>query len=171
IFLQTLYTCLHAPGHSAAKAVAITSLGLLVGMPLLTGYAQWWEIAFIFIGLALCAFEIFVFPGHMVSLVVGVLMVLVGLVATFVPREPGGLPAFLPSMRQTWSGVETGLTVVVGSIVATFLLSLWLRRYLPAIPYFNKLILTATTGNTEALKTAPRPHHEVWPFLGTKGRA
>ena len=21
------------------------------------------------------------------------------------------------------------------------------------------------------MKTAPRPHHEVWPFLGTKGRA
>ena len=171
IFLQSLYISLHAPGHGAAEAVAVTALGVLVGVPLLTGYAQWWEIAFIFIGLALCAFEIFVFPGHMVSLIVGTLMVLIGLVSTFVGKEPTGTPGWLPSLQQTWTGLQTGLSVVVASMASTVLLSLWLRRFLPAIPYFNKLILNATTGDTEALKTIPRPQKENWPFLGTKGRA
>ena len=77
IFLQSLYIALNAPGHGAAEAVAVVSLGLLIGVPLLTGYAQWWEVALIFLGLrGSCAFEIFVFPGYMVSLIVGTIMLL-----------------------------------------------------------------------------------------------
>src|SRR5438132_574759 len=80
IFLQTLYISLASPGHGAAEATALTSLCLLLGVPVLTGYAQWWEIIIIFAGLALVVFEIFVFPGHFVSGTVGVLMVVGGLV-------------------------------------------------------------------------------------------
>jgi hypothetical protein len=47
---------------------------LLIGIPLLTGYASWLEVAMIFIGLALLAFEIFIFPGHFVSGIVGLVM-------------------------------------------------------------------------------------------------
>ena len=59
-------------------------------MPLLTGYAQWWEVVVIFIGLApVPPSRSFVFPGHMVSLIVGMLMVLVGLMLTFVGQGAG----------------------------------------------------------------------------------
>jgi len=59
-------------------------LAMLVGIPMLTGYAQWWEVLMILGGLGLIAFEIFVFPGHIVSLAVGTLMLLVGFIFTFV---------------------------------------------------------------------------------------
>jgi membrane-bound serine protease (ClpP class) len=169
IFLQALYIALHAPGHGAAEAVAIVSLGLLIGIPLLTGYATWWEVGAIFLGLALCAFEIFVFPGHFVSLILGSLLVVFGLVMTFVPM---GLPGWLPSAAAAWHGIQNGLLVIVGALTCWFLLTMWLRRYLPSIPYFNKLILTATTGNT-ATKTLPgdRRPTDVWPFIGTVGIA
>lgn len=169
IFLQSLYIALHAPGHGAAEAVAVVSLAALVGVPLLTGYAQWWEVAVIFIGLGLCAFEIFVFPGHLVSLVVGSIMVVAGLVLTFAGKEPGGMPGWLPSLQQTWHGIQNGLMAVVGGIFTTILLSLWVRRFLPSIPYFNKLILTATTGNTTQRK--PSPSQDAWPFVGSIGVA
>ena len=132
-----------------AEAVAVLSLGLLVGVPLLTGYAQWWEILVIVSGLALPPFEIFVFPGHGVSLAMGLLMIVAGLVLTFVGREPAA-PGWLPNMRQTWIGVQTGLFVVIGGMLCSLLLSIWLRKYLPAIPYFKRIILTETTGGYRA---------------------
>jgi membrane-bound serine protease (ClpP class) len=172
VFLQSLYIVLHAPGHGAAEAVATVSLGLLLGVPLLTGYAQWWEVAVIFGGLALCAFEIFVFPGHFVSLILGTLMVVFGLVMTFTGKEPTGLPGWLPSLQSTWHGVQNGLLAVLGAMICWFFLSMWLRRYLPRIPYFNKLILTATTGNiAELARPGERSTIEPWPFVGTVGIA
>jgi len=172
IFLQSLYIALHAPGHGAAEAVAIVSIGLLVGIPLLTGYAQWWEVAAIFVGLALCAFEIFVFPGHMVSLILGVVLIVLGLVMTFAGKEPSGVPGWLPSLGQTWHGIQNGLAAVVGALVCSFFLSLWIRRYLPSLPYFRRLILTATSGNTaELAATARPPRRDEWPFVGTIGVA
>src|SRR5439155_20729616 len=87
IFILAVKVAFSAPGHGAAEAIATVSLGLIIGVPLLTGYAQWWEILLIFSGLALLAFEIFVFPGHFVSGSVGLLMMIAGLVMTIVPRE------------------------------------------------------------------------------------
>jgi membrane-bound serine protease (ClpP class) len=172
IFLQALYIILHAPGHGAAEAVAMVSLGLLLGVPLLTGYAQWWEVVVIFVGLGLCAFEIFVFPGHFVSLILGSLMVVFGLVSTFMGKEPSGLPGWLPSLQATWHGLQNGLLAVIGAFICWILLSLWLRRYLPRIPYFNKLILTTTTGNLAAMPLpGDRLRQDVWPFVGTIGVA
>lgn len=169
IFLQSLYIAIHAPGHGAAEAVAVVSLGLLVGIPLLTGYATLWEVGVIFVGLGLCAFEIFVFPGHFVSLILGSLMVVFGLVMTFVPM---GLPGWLPSSAAAWHGAQNGLLAVLGALVCWFFLSMWLRRYLPSIPYFHKLILTATSGNTAALPApGDREARETWPFIGTVGVA
>jgi membrane-bound serine protease (ClpP class) len=169
VFFLSLNIALHAPGHGAAEAMALLSLGLLLGVPLLTGYATWWEVGVIFVGLALCAFELFVFPGHLVSLTLGSLMVIFGLVMTFVPT---GLPGWLPSAAATWHGVQNGLLVIVGAFVGWFLLSLWLRRYLPSIPYFNKLILTATTGTPAGVPVpGDRRPNDVWPFVGTVGVA
>jgi membrane-bound serine protease (ClpP class) len=169
IFLQSLYITLTAPGHGAAEATALVTLALLIGVPLLTGYAQWWEVAVIFGGLALCAFEILVFPGHFVSLILGSIMLVVGLVMTFVPL---GLPGWVPSSSVVWHGVQNGLLVIVGALFGWMLLAIWLRRYLKTIPYFNRLILTATTGNVAAAPLpGDKPRQEAWPFIGTIGIA
>jgi membrane-bound serine protease (ClpP class) len=167
IFLLCLYIALNAPGHGAAEAMAVLSLGVLVGVPLLTGYAQWWEVAAILLGLALVAFEIFVFPGHFVSLTVGSVLILGGLVLTFAGKEPNS-PGWLPSMQSTWIGIQHGLTAVVCAIIAWVCLSMWLRRFLPGIPYFNRLILNTTSGNVAPIP-AVRTNIEVWPFVGTTG--
>ncbi len=168
-FIMALNISLHAPGHGAAEATAVVSLALLVGVPLLTGYAQWWEILVIVAGLALCAFEIFVFPGHGVSLALGLFMIVLGLVLTFVGREPAS-PGWLPNMHQTWRNAQTGLLVVIGGMICSVILSVWLRKYLPAIPYFKRLVLTETSGGSIPLALQPlKP--DSWPFVGTIGEA
>jgi membrane-bound serine protease (ClpP class) len=166
IFLLAMYVAMSTPGHGVPEALALIGFGVLVGVPLLTGYAQLWEVVVIFVGLALCAFEIFVFPGHFVSIIVGLLMMVFGLVMTFSGKEPG--PNWLPTMQTTWHGIENGLISVLGATISWFFLFLWLRRYLPKIPYFSGLILTATAGDS-AISNAPTHVKEVWPFLGTVG--
>jgi len=149
IFILSVKVAFSTPGHGVAEALSLLTLGLIVGIPLLTGYAQWWEILMIFAGLALVAFEIFVFPGHFVSGIVGLLMMIGGLVLTFVPTEPGH-PGFLPHMGGTWLSVQRGLLFVTGGMLCSLLLWLWLQRYLPKLPYFGRLILTTTSGGIAA---------------------
>jgi membrane-bound serine protease (ClpP class) len=168
VFMLALQVSLSAPGHGAAEATAVVALGILLGVPLMTGYAIWWEVMLILIGLALVAFEIFVFPGHMVSLIVGSMMVIFGLVLTFAGHDPGA-PPWMPETQAGWTALRDGLICVVSAMLASVLLWMWLSRYLPTLPYFNRLVLTATTGGP------PRPPSElggpVGPVVGAGGRA
>jgi membrane-bound serine protease (ClpP class) len=167
IFLSAANVVIHAPGHGAAEVVGLVALGLMLGVPLLTGYAQWWEILTIFIGLALIAFEILL-PGHLFPGICGGLLVMLGLVMTFVPKEPGGSPGFMPEMQQTWRDLETGLGVVAAALGCSMFLWIWMNHYLPRIPYFNRLILTNVSGGGKA-PTAPAP--PAWPAVGSVGLA
>jgi membrane-bound serine protease (ClpP class) len=168
IFVGSLKLALSTPGHGAPEAVALISLGLLVGIPLLTGYAQWWEIAIIFLGLALVAFEVFVFPGHFVSAVAGVLMIIVGLVFTFVGKEPTG-PGFMPHMAMTWAAIQRGLLVVTAGLACSMVLWIWLNRYLPKIPYFNRIVLQPAGGDPTMMGALGADI--VWPLVGSVGKA
>jgi membrane-bound serine protease (ClpP class) len=170
VFMLALYISLHAPGHGAAEALAIVALAVLVGVPLLTGYAQWWEVAMILVGLGLCAFEILVFPGHGVSLVVGSVMMVFGFIATFIGRVPAGSPLW----HSIVPGVQTGIVVVVGALAASMSASLYLRKFLPQMPFFKGFILTATSGGaaTAAGDDLPtRNSNDAWPLVGTVGTA
>ena len=165
VFLLSLYIGLHAPGHGAAEAVALVSLGMLVGVPMLTGYAQWWEILAIFVGLALLAMELFVIPGFGVTGMAGIVLLLGGLIMTFVGNAPG-LPGLwkLPAVQE---GVRSGVTVVVVGLAATVLLATLVRRFLPKMPMFHRLILATPAGTAPA---APGVNpNDVWPFAGTVG--
>ena len=155
LFAQCLYAALHAPGHGFAEVLAVLALAILVGVPLLTGYAQWWEILVILVGVILLALEIFVIPGFGLTGILGIVMVLFGLVMTFVGREPAG-PGFWPKLEGTWTNVRNGVAMVAIALICSMLLALWLRRHLPKLPYLRRLILTTTTGNLNELATTPR---------------
>ena len=168
VFLLSLYIGLHAPGHGAAEAVALVSLGLLIGVPLLTGYAQWWEILAVIVGLTLLAFEIFVIPGFGVAGILGIVLLFGGLIMTFVGNAPG-LPGLwkLPGVRQ---GFQSGVMVIAGGLVVTVLLASMVRRFLPRMPFFNRLILATPTGGPIGAAPGTDPN-DVWPFAGTVGVA
>lgn len=171
VFLLSLYISLHAPGHGAAEAVAILSLGLLVVIPLMTGYAQWWEIGLICIGLAMCAFEVFVFPGHGFSLGLGLLLMFAGFVFTFVGKEPG--QGWMPLSDASWHAIGHGILAVVGAMITTLVAALILQRWLPAMPMFKRFILTETSPARPptAAGSPTKAGEDVWPFVGTHGIA
>jgi membrane-bound serine protease (ClpP class) len=175
VFLMSLYIALHTPGAGGAEAVAMISLGALIGIPLLTGYAQWWEIGAILVGLVLLALEIFVIPGFGIAGIAGIVLVLGGMVMTFVGNTPG-LPGIW-RLPQVWAGVQNGLLAVVVSFAVSGMLALWIRKYLPKLPYLNRLVLqgpvpaTAGASAIAGASTSASVTNETWPFVGTVGRA
>jgi membrane-bound serine protease (ClpP class) len=171
IFLLSLYASFSHPGHGAPEAICLSSLGLLVGMPLLTGYATWVEIVLVVIGIGLLALELFVIPGFGFVGITGIMMLLSGLVLTFVPTEPN-LPGWLPSLSGTWTALWRGIIVLTIAMVASMGLGMWLNKYLPSVPYFNRLVLTATVGGGEDEGSyATLIDQPVWPEIGALGRA
>ena len=157
VFLQCLYIVLHAPGHGVAEICGLAALGLMLGVPMLTGYAQWWEILMIFVGLLLISVEI-VLPGHFVPGITGAVMVFVGLVMTFVPKAPGGSPSFWPSSIY-FPALEHGVYVVAGAMVISLFLWIWLNRFLPKMPLLNRIINTATSDGTLLQPSTRRTSH------------
>ncbi len=169
ILTISLWVVLGSPGHGLAEACAVVSLALLLGIPLLTGYASWWEVMAIFGGLALLAFEVFVFPGHGVSAIVGVVLILGGLLLTFIGPMPGG--GVLPNSISAWTNLRHGAMAITGGLFASLLLSFWLRNFLPRLPYFNRLILNTTSGGAMMMNSAEIAPENNWPGVGTAGTA
>ena len=173
-FLISMYVAMHLPGTGLPEAAALTALGLLVGIPLLTGYAQWWEVVLVVVGIALLALELFVIPGFGVAGIAGILLMLVGLLLTFVGNVPGVPGSWnTPAVR---TGLLTGVSTIVGGIACSLVLSLWLRRYLPRVPYFNRLVLSTVSGAPKPAAAAvfgpaSEASADAWPFVGTVGRA
>ncbi len=171
VLMLSLWTVFSAPGHGLAEACAVLSLGVLVGVPLLTGYATWWEVVLILTGLGLLAFEVFVFPGHGVSAAVGLVLLLGGLLLTFVGGDGTG-PSLLPHTPQGWAGLRRGGEVIAGGLVGSLVIGTVLRSYLPRLPYLNRLILTTVSGNDPPLRhSAEVPPDNAWPGVGTTGVA
>jgi membrane-bound serine protease (ClpP class) len=168
VFVSSMKAALAAPGTGAPEAVALLSFGALVGIPLLTGFAEWWEIILILGGLAFIAFEIFVLPGHFVGGAVGTLMLITGLIMTFVGNEPGGFG--WPQLGMTWDAIARGMLVVTGGLLGSLIAWIWLGRFLPKIPYFNKLVLTATSGDLLATESVSVMEPN-WPATGVVGTA
>ena len=81
--------------------MGVVSLALLLGIPL-TGTRSGGKSPSSLRGWDFVRSRFSVFPGHFVSLILGTLMVVSGLVLTFVGREPTGIPGWLPSLQSTW---------------------------------------------------------------------
>jgi membrane-bound serine protease (ClpP class) len=168
VLMQALYLAFGHPGHGWPEAIALIALGLLLGVPLLTGYANWLEVLAIVLGLVLLAAEIFVIPGFGLAGISGLVLLFGGLVLTFVGGEPS-IPGILPSLRGTWSALQNGLMFVTVGLACSLALWLWLNRFLPKLPYFNRIILKSTAGDV-SLADFDRPV-ETGPAVGDIGIA
>ncbi|MCZ6698507.1 MAG: hypothetical protein O7D94_06190 [Planctomycetota bacterium] len=136
-----VYAEFQAPGHFVGGSVALVALIIFVAAPYLTGLADGWEILLIVFGAVLLAIELFVIPGFGIAGILGIMLIFVGFIATFVPAEPG--PVWIPQFHQaTTLGLMTGLKVTFGGL-GLGIVGMWiLNRYLPRIPGVRGLILS-----------------------------
>ena len=171
IFMISMYLSFSSPGHGLPEAVCMTALATLLLVPILTGYASWLELVLILMGIALIAVEIFVMSGTIIPGVTGAVLVLMGLILTFVPREipttPGQWTApSLPSLPGSWAALQTGFVVVTFSMVGAMLAGWWLSFYLPKLPYGGRLILSGIAGQGGAGSVLAEGSRESWPPVG-----
>lgn len=138
MMLLGAYVEFSTPGFGIPGIVALTCLVLFLGAPYLTGLAQAWEILVVVCGVGLLMVEVFVIPGFGVVGIAGLVLIFVGIVATFMPHEPG--PIHWPTFRYTVEGVQTGLAVVAVGLVAAIVGMFALSRYMPRTPYFRRIV-------------------------------
>lgn len=128
-----VYSEFHAPGTFVGAAVAGVAMLIFLGAPYLTGLADFWEILLVIIGVVLLAVEILVIPGFGVAGIAGILLLLVGFIATFIPAEPG--PMIVPRLTAgTMMGLATGVKVIFGGLGLSLVGMYFLNKYLPSVP-------------------------------------
>ena len=159
--LVAIYLELKAPGLGVPTVVAAICFGLYFLSFFIAGLAGWEEVALFVIGLALLAVEL-LFPGHLLSGVAGVCLILLALMLAMIEKFPGGpvLPA--------WPLWQFPLLKVLGAFVGSVVVMLILGRYLPKTSLFHRMELTAATSAAAGYTTASG---EAKSLLGASGVA
>ncbi len=125
------YTELKSPGLMVPGIVALLALAIFLAAPYAAGLATAWPLVLLGVGLILLAIEIFVLPGFGIPGFLGIVLLLVAIVATFIPTEPDLPPFAVPDLSNVWQGVSLGLQVLVASGAASLLGIYLLIKYLP----------------------------------------
>ena len=137
IGLVALWIEFKAPGFGLPGIIGILCLATVFLSKHLVGLAETPEIIIFFVGIALLAVEILVIPGFGIAGISGIIMVLIGLVLSFqdftIPITPYDVETFVKN-------IFTIMCSLLGSGIAIFLLI----KYMPGIPVFHRLILTAS---------------------------
>lgn len=135
------YTEFKTPGLGAAGIVALIALLVLIGAPYLTGLANFWEIVIIGVGIGLICLEVLVIPGFGLAGISGLVLLLLGLLATFMPDEPGRfLPIYKPQLTQSVDGLKHGVVALASGLTTTLIGMVLISRYLPQMPYLKNII-------------------------------
>lgn len=142
LMLMGAYAEFHAPGVSLPGAVALIALILFLGAPYLAGYTVAWEILAIVVGLILIAVELFLIPGFGVAGLIGLILLGVGLIASFVPPEPVAPDRGfrMPELPLTYDYLREGIYALAGSLTVGALGMMVLARFLPRVPIAGQLI-------------------------------
>jgi len=135
------YVEFNTPGVGVPGLVALICLAIFLGAPYLTGLANVWEIVFVLLGLGLLAIEVFVIPGFGVAGISGLALILIGLLATFMPEEPGRtFPIYWPHWDTSLNALKTGVITLACSMTLSIVGMILLSRYLPQMPYVRRIV-------------------------------
>jgi membrane-bound ClpP family serine protease len=138
VFFIGLFIELGSPGLGIPGGIALVALLAFLAPSLILGLANWLEVAAILLGMILLAVEIFVVPGFGVFGVSGLLLMLLGVVGTFVGGQ-GILPEFNDeNQTRLLNGLVAFLLAIATSGVAIY----FIAKNMKSIPVFNRLVLS-----------------------------
>lgn len=141
IVMLGAYVEFHTPGVGVPGAVALVALGIFIGAPYVTGFANVWEIAIIALGVVLMLLELFVIPGFGVAGIGGLMCVVIGLAATFIGDEPGRtFPSLFPLLPATVAGLQAAAVTIVSAMFVSLLGMFMLSRFLPSMLIFQRMV-------------------------------
>lgn len=145
IVLIGAYIEFQSPGLILPGATAAVALVIFLAAPYAAGLASVWTFVLLGIGIILLAVEVFVIPGFGVAGILGILLILVAFIGTFVPAEPiptgPDAPLFTwPSLPGTWQALKVGIVVLSSSVIIGLMGILLIIRYLPQLSVGQGLI-------------------------------
>ncbi len=147
---------LRTPGFGVPGTAGVAGLALFLWGHWLVQLAGWEELLLALGGVALLALELFVIPGFGIAGVLGILALFAALVLSLL--GPGDAPSFM--MMATMRVVFALLFALIASLV--------LLRFLPRLPFGQRLVLQ--TGLDAAQGYASAPESDLR-WLGKQGRA
>jgi membrane-bound serine protease (ClpP class) len=145
---------LRTPGFGVPGAVGIGSLALFFWGHWLVRLVGWEELVLVGAGVILVAMELFVTPGFGVIGILGLAALLGGLGLSFV--GPGA----------TWPVIVGAVGRVAVSLLVAIAASLVLLRFLPRLPFGQRLVLGTELTAREGFASAPETDR-AW--LGKRG--
>jgi membrane-bound serine protease (ClpP class) len=128
------------PGTGVPGFLGTVCLMLFFWSQYLEGNAQWLEILLFVIGASFIALELFVLPGFGIFGVGGLIMMVISIVLasqTFV----------WPKNEDEYAQLPISLLMVVSASLGVVVSFSLLRKYLPHMPVFKRLMLTPPTGD------------------------
>jgi len=153
---------LKMPGFGVPEVIAIVCFGLVFFGNYLIGLAEVTEALIIFLGVGLIAVEIFLLPGFGIFGISGIILMGVGLILS--------MQSFtLPDIKTApWQMeiLQKNLVVVGAAFVSAVVVFLLFVRYLSAVPFFNKLILSAEVKGGQGFATVEQ---NIPALVGRKG--
>lgn len=138
-----IYFELQTPGIGFPILAAITAAILYFAPLYLEGLAANWEILIFILGLILIALEIFIFPGHGIWLIMGIMMMFIGLTLSLVSND-----VFDFSLTST-DGLNKAMLTVLSSFIGSIILIIIFGKNLLQSPLFQKMILQDTQQSEE----------------------
>jgi membrane-bound serine protease (ClpP class) len=113
------------------------------------------------LGLVMIGIEVFLIPGFGVTGISGILLVLAGLGLATIER--------LPQSNEEWYRFGGTLTQFGLSVVIATVCAMLVARYLPSIPYANRLVLSPPGEKTEDTNAASGTYEALTALLGAIG--
>lgn len=147
------------PGLILPGITALVALAIFLAAPYAAGLADVWTFALLGIGIILVLVELFVIPGFGLIGLLGGAMILVGLLTTFVPRDPTAPLSF--DMTNFWSALRTGLLVIFSAIMVSIAGIAMLLRYLPTMPVARGLLIETPDAAVLAIDNPTRSAIEI----------
>ena len=146
IVLLGAYIEFQSPGLILPGAAAGVALVIFLAAPYAAGLADVWTFVLLGLGIVLLAIELFIIPGFGIVGLLGIVLILISFIGTFVPTEPvpdDGGPWWRfawPSLPGTWDAIKIGIMSLSGSVIVAFVGILLILRYLPQLSIGRHLI-------------------------------
>ncbi|MEP0844586.1 MAG: ATP-dependent Clp protease proteolytic subunit [Phycisphaerae bacterium] len=142
IMMLGAYAEFKTPGVGLPGGVALIALVVFLGAPYLAGFTVTWEIVVILLGILLLVIEAFVIPGFGVAGIAGLVLLGIGLVASFVPKELPGPDSggWWPSGPLALDYLRRGLWALSGGTVGGLMGMYVLAKVMPRMPAASRLI-------------------------------
>lgn len=145
------YLEFQSPGLIVPGATALIALAIFLAAPYAAGLADVWTIILMVLGLILLAVEILVLPGFGIAGLLGLVLIGLAVIGSFVPADPGAPPLSIPSLQGAWDGAMTGMKVLLSSLGISIAGIFLLARYLPETKLARGVILANPDGDKLAI--------------------